>query len=95
MAAMKQPTADAISIIMDNPSPTDSSQIPEIVVQVLNLNSIGNRYKSVSALFFFSFCVFVSDLMLSLSRFFLFGLYILNMEFESLIWFSESGFGLP
>lgn len=37
-------TPDAISIILSNPSPDSSSGVPELVVQVLDLKSTGNRY---------------------------------------------------
>ncbi|KAI4335903.1 hypothetical protein L6164_014499 [Bauhinia variegata] len=37
-------TSDAISILLANPSPDSSSELPEIVVQVLDLKQSGNRY---------------------------------------------------
>ncbi|KAA8541041.1 hypothetical protein F0562_025004 [Nyssa sinensis] len=40
----KSVTSDAISIILSNPSPDCSSEIPEIVVQVVDLKPAGNRY---------------------------------------------------
>uniref|UniRef100_A0A5B6ZAT6 Replication protein A subunit n=1 Tax=Davidia involucrata TaxID=16924 RepID=A0A5B6ZAT6_DAVIN len=40
----KSVTPDAISIILSNPSPDSSSEIPEIVVQVVDLKPAGNRY---------------------------------------------------
>ncbi|KAF4385041.1 hypothetical protein G4B88_017842 [Cannabis sativa] len=42
--AVKAPTPDAISTILANPSPDTSSEMPDIVVQVLDLNAKGNRY---------------------------------------------------
>ncbi|KAL5544628.1 hypothetical protein UlMin_008412 [Ulmus minor] len=41
---MKAPSPDAISVILANPSPDSSAEMPEIVVQVLDLVSKGNRY---------------------------------------------------
>lgn len=38
------PSPDAISTVLANPSPDGSSEIPEIMVQVLDLNLKGNRY---------------------------------------------------
>ena len=38
-------TLDGISTILSNPSPDSSSELPEIVVQVVDLTPIGNRYK--------------------------------------------------
>ncbi|KAF7806265.1 replication protein A 70 kDa DNA-binding subunit B [Senna tora] len=40
----KSVTPDAISILLANPSPDSSSELPEIVVQVLDLKQSGNRY---------------------------------------------------
>ncbi|XP_044485289.1 replication protein A 70 kDa DNA-binding subunit B [Mangifera indica] len=40
----KTVTPDAISILLSNPSPDSSSNLPEIVVQVLDLKLTGNRY---------------------------------------------------
>ncbi|KAH1114828.1 hypothetical protein J1N35_008206 [Gossypium stocksii] len=40
----KSVSQDAISTILANPSPDSSSDIPEIVVQVLDLKLTGNRY---------------------------------------------------
>ncbi|GLT25193.1 hypothetical protein SLA2020_003380 [Shorea laevis] len=40
----KSPTPDAVSLILANPSPDSSSDLPEIVVQVLDLKLMGNRY---------------------------------------------------
>ncbi|KAK9198750.1 hypothetical protein WN944_013936 [Citrus x changshan-huyou] len=40
----KTVSPDAISTILSNPSPDSSSDIPEIVVQVLDLKLTGNRY---------------------------------------------------
>ncbi|GKV35510.1 hypothetical protein SLEP1_g43768 [Rubroshorea leprosula] len=40
----KSPTPDAVSLILANPSPDSSSDIPEIIVQVLDLKLMGNRY---------------------------------------------------
>ncbi|KAK9267029.1 hypothetical protein L1049_025298 [Liquidambar formosana] len=40
----KAPTPDAISTILANPSPDSSSELPEIVVQVLDLKPTGNRF---------------------------------------------------
>ncbi|XP_059643708.1 replication protein A 70 kDa DNA-binding subunit B-like [Cornus florida] len=37
-------TPDAISTILSNPSPDSSSEVPEIVVQVVDLKPAGNRY---------------------------------------------------
>ncbi|XP_028059142.1 replication protein A 70 kDa DNA-binding subunit B-like isoform X1 [Camellia sinensis] len=37
-------TQDAISSLLANPSPESSSQVPEIVVQVLDLKSTGSKY---------------------------------------------------
>ncbi|PON69693.1 Replication factor A protein [Trema orientale] len=42
--AMKTVSPDAISTILANPSPDTSTEMPEIVVQVLDLTSKGNRY---------------------------------------------------
>ncbi|KAJ9677604.1 hypothetical protein PVL29_022537 [Vitis rotundifolia] len=41
----KSITPDAISTILSNPSPDSSSELPEIIVQVIDLTPIGNRYK--------------------------------------------------
>ena len=38
-------TLDGISTILSNPSPDSSSELPEIVVQVVDLTPIENRYK--------------------------------------------------
>lgn len=38
------PSPDAISTVLASPSPDGSSEIPEIVVQVLDLSLKGNRY---------------------------------------------------
>ncbi|KAK1427233.1 hypothetical protein QVD17_15916 [Tagetes erecta] len=40
----KSVTPDAISIIMSNPTPDSSTDLPQIVVQVLDIKSTGNRY---------------------------------------------------
>ncbi|XP_054807507.1 replication protein A 70 kDa DNA-binding subunit B [Prosopis cineraria] len=40
----KSVTPDAISILFANPSPDSSLELPEIVVQVLDLKQSGNRY---------------------------------------------------
>ncbi|OMP08017.1 Nucleic acid binding, tRNA/helicase-type [Corchorus olitorius] len=40
----KSVTPDAISTILANPSPDSSSDLPEIIVQVLDLKLTGNRY---------------------------------------------------
>ncbi|XP_050376905.1 replication protein A 70 kDa DNA-binding subunit B [Argentina anserina] len=45
MAKQLGPTPDAIPTLLANPSPDGSNPIPEIVVQVLDLKTIGNRYK--------------------------------------------------
>ncbi|KAK7388866.1 hypothetical protein VNO78_23693 [Psophocarpus tetragonolobus] len=42
--AVKSVTRDAVSMLMANPSPDSSSDLPEIVVQVLDLKQSGNRY---------------------------------------------------
>ncbi|KAH7528873.1 hypothetical protein FEM48_Zijuj05G0124000 [Ziziphus jujuba var. spinosa] len=42
--AMSGPTPDAVSTILENPSPDTSTGMPEIVVQVLDLTAKGNRY---------------------------------------------------
>ncbi|KAF3438061.1 hypothetical protein FNV43_RR20817 [Rhamnella rubrinervis] len=42
--AMAAPSLDAISVILENPSPDVSTGMPDIVVQVLDLSSKGNRY---------------------------------------------------
>ncbi|KAJ9677607.1 hypothetical protein PVL29_022540 [Vitis rotundifolia] len=41
----KSVTPDGISTILSNPSPDSSSELPEIIVQVIDLTPIGNRYK--------------------------------------------------
>lgn len=38
------PTSDAIAKILSNPSPDSTSDVPEIVVQVVDLKKTGNRY---------------------------------------------------
>ncbi|KAA8542553.1 hypothetical protein F0562_023705 [Nyssa sinensis] len=40
----KSVTPDAVSIILSNPSPDSSAEIPEVVVQVVDLKPAGNRY---------------------------------------------------
>ncbi|GLT25192.1 hypothetical protein SLA2020_003370 [Shorea laevis] len=40
----KSPTPDAVSLILANPSPDSSSDVSEIIVQVLDLKLMGNRY---------------------------------------------------
>ncbi|XAR63809.1 hypothetical protein NMG60_11023902 [Bertholletia excelsa] len=40
----KSVTSDAISTLLANPSPDSSSEVPEIVVQVLDLKSTGSKY---------------------------------------------------
>ncbi|XP_022738115.1 replication protein A 70 kDa DNA-binding subunit D-like isoform X2 [Durio zibethinus] len=40
----KSVSEDAISMILTNPSPDSSSDLPEIIVQVLDLKLTGNRY---------------------------------------------------
>ncbi|XP_028753789.1 replication protein A 70 kDa DNA-binding subunit B [Neltuma alba] len=40
----KSVTSDAISILLANPSPDSSSELPEIIVQVLDLKQSGNRF---------------------------------------------------
>ncbi|RDX97660.1 Replication protein A 70 kDa DNA-binding subunit B, partial [Mucuna pruriens] len=42
--AAKSVTPDAVSMLLANPSPDASSDLPEIVVQVLDLKQSGNRY---------------------------------------------------
>ncbi|GAB4845379.1 Replication protein A 70 kDa DNA-binding subunit B [Ancistrocladus abbreviatus] len=37
-------TPDAISTIVGNPSPDSSSEVPELVVQVVDLKALGNRF---------------------------------------------------
>ncbi|PKI59909.1 hypothetical protein CRG98_019682 [Punica granatum] len=39
----KTVTPDAISIIWSNPTPDSAGDVPELVVQVLDLKAIGNR----------------------------------------------------
>lgn len=46
----KTVTPDAISIIRSNPTPDSSGDIPELVVQVLDLKSTGSRNRFMSAL---------------------------------------------
>ncbi|RVX18422.1 Replication protein A 70 kDa DNA-binding subunit B [Vitis vinifera] len=41
----KSITPDGISTILSNPSPDSSTELPEIIVQVIDLTPIGNRYK--------------------------------------------------
>lgn len=41
---VKTVTPDAISKIIANPSPDSSSDVPDLVVQVLDLKSVGNRF---------------------------------------------------
>lgn len=55
MAKMVSP--DAISTILANPSPDSSSDLPEIIVQVVDLKPTGNRYMWVC----FSFWVGLID----------------------------------
>ena len=43
----KTVSPDAICTILANPSPESSSDLPEIVVQVLDLKPTGNRYMLV------------------------------------------------
>ena len=45
---MKTVTPDAISKIMANPCPDSSSDVPDLVVQVLDLKPVGNRFMLVS-----------------------------------------------
>lgn len=52
----KSATPDAISILLANPSPDSSSELPEIVVQVLDLKQSGNRYMWV---FTIRVCLFI------------------------------------
>ncbi|KAI3807410.1 hypothetical protein L1987_23337 [Smallanthus sonchifolius] len=40
----KSVSPDAISVILSNPSPDSSTNLPEIVLQVLDIKSAGNRY---------------------------------------------------
>ncbi|KAI3746418.1 hypothetical protein L6452_08851 [Arctium lappa] len=40
----KSVSPEAISMIMSNPTPDSSAVHPEIVVQVLDIKSAGNRY---------------------------------------------------
>ncbi|KAM3318841.1 replication protein A 70 kDa DNA-binding subunit B [Capsicum chacoense] len=40
----KMVSPDAVSVILANPSPDSSSNLPEIIVQVLDLKPTGNRY---------------------------------------------------
>lgn len=52
----KTVSPDAISIILANPCPDSSSDLPEIVVQVLDLKATGTKYMYVLALIYlFSF----------------------------------------
>ena len=44
----KSVSPDAISTLLANPSPDSSSDLPDIVVQVLDLKQSGNRYMYVS-----------------------------------------------
>lgn len=41
----KTVSPNAISYLFANPSPDSSSDVPDIVVQVVDLKSMGNRYK--------------------------------------------------
>lgn len=40
----KSVSSDAISMILSNPNPETTADLPEIVVQVLDIKSAGNRY---------------------------------------------------
>lgn len=42
--AAKTVTPDAVSILLANPSPDSTSDLPDIVVQILDLKQSGNRY---------------------------------------------------
>lgn len=46
-------TPDAISKIIANPSPDSSDDVPDLVVQVLDLKSVGNRFMFVSFSLYF------------------------------------------
>ena len=52
-------TPDAISKIIANPSPDFSVERPDLVVQVLDLKSVGNRFMSVSYSLSFSISCFM------------------------------------
>jgi replication factor A1 len=60
----KSISPNAISTLLSNPSPDSSSDLPEIVVQILDLKQNGNRYMYfiISSSFFFYFLFFISDL---------------------------------
>jgi replication factor A1 len=60
----KSISPNAISTLLSNPSPDSSSDLPEIVVQILDLKQNGNRYMYfiISSSFFFYFLFLVSDL---------------------------------
>ena len=62
--ATKTPSPDAVSTILANPSPDSSSEMPEIVVQILDLTAKGNRYMSVLFPFpvFTCFALFTSQI---------------------------------
>lgn len=42
--AEKFTTPDGIATILSNPSPDSASDIPDIVVQIVDLKPVGNRY---------------------------------------------------
>jgi replication factor A1 len=60
----KSISPNAISTLLSNPSPDSSSDLPEIVVQILDLKQNGNRYMYfiISSSFFFYFLFLISDL---------------------------------
>jgi len=45
--AAKSITPDAVSMLLANPSPDSSSDLPDIVVQVVDIKPSGNRYMFV------------------------------------------------
>lgn len=48
---VKTVSPDAISKIIANPSPDSSADLPDLVLQVLDLKSVGNRFMLASLLF--------------------------------------------
>jgi hypothetical protein len=45
MDAAKSVTPGAVSHILANPSPGNAAEVPELVVQVVDLKSIGSRFR--------------------------------------------------
>ena len=52
----KTVTPDAISVILANPCPDSSSDLPEIIVQVVDLKPTGNKYMYVFSFDFIFYC---------------------------------------